>query len=227
MILLGRCIARRIHRPRLGRADIDGIARGAEIQQHRAAVGAQPDIGRLDVQMQQAAAMHLAEAVKRTAEHLAHERLGQPAAMAADVVAQGLPGFEAHDQVDRFVGAEEIQHAHHVRMVEPGQRAPLLEEQFQAVVEIRLELGGNDGGDLPLAAQDHRIGHVFLDRDRRAGGIVRQIDDRKAAHRKLSLEAVAFKFIACWKRLVVLRKHGGDVGTGYILAQFSLFVRPL
>ena len=70
--------------------------------------------------------------------------------------------------------------------------------------------------------------HLHVDQHlRRAGGVVGEIDDRKAADRKLSLEAIAFKFIACWKRLVVLRKHGGDVGTGYILAQFSLFVRPL
>jgi hypothetical protein len=86
----------------------------------------------------------------------------QPAAMAADVVAQGLPGLEAHDQVDRFVGAEEIQHAHHVRMVQPGQRAPLLEEQFQAVVEIRLELGGMTGVICPSPRRTTALGMYSL-----------------------------------------------------------------
>jgi hypothetical protein len=50
---------------RLGRSDIHGVARGAEVQQHRAVVGAQPDVGRLDVQMEQPMAMHLAQAVEQ------------------------------------------------------------------------------------------------------------------------------------------------------------------
>jgi hypothetical protein len=152
--------------------------------------------------------MHLAQAVEQAAEHPAQEGLGQPAPMLADMVAQGAAGFEAHHQIDGAVGAEKIQHADHVRMVQPGERPPFLEEQLQAVVEVGLEFGRNGRVDFPFTAQGQGVGQVFLDRHRRSFGVVRQIDDRKTAGRKLSLDAVAFKFAAGRQGLIVLGDHG-------------------
>ena len=121
-----------------------------------------------------AAAVHLAQAVEHAAEHLAHESLGQPAAVLAEVIAQGVADLVAHHQIDGLVGAEEVQHAHHVGMVQPGQRPALLEEQLQAMVEIRLMLRRNARRDRALGAQRQGIGQ---DRHRRAVAVVGQVNN--------------------------------------------------
>jgi hypothetical protein len=60
---------------------------------------------------------------------------------------------------------------------------------------------------LAFATQGQGIGQVFLDRHRRARGIVWQVDDRKTAGRQLPLDAVALQFAAGWQSLIVLGHH--------------------
>jgi hypothetical protein len=143
-VQLGRREARRVHRRQLRHIGLDGLARGAEVEQDRRAVGAQVDIGRLQVEVQQLVGMHLAQAAADTCVKIvADEALRQqaacpwPGAAGADVLLQRVAGLVGHHHVHGVVGAEEVQHAHHVRMGDAGQRPALLEKALQADAEHR------------------------------------------------------------------------------------------
>ena len=91
------------------------LPRGAEIEQHRAAVGAQVDVRRLDVEVQELVRVHLAQPVQQMHEHVPDEALGHLVLAHLDLLLQRAPALVAHHHVHGLVGAEEIQHAHDVR----------------------------------------------------------------------------------------------------------------
>ena len=121
LVLLRRGETRRVGRTQRRRIVLQGLARRAEIQQHRIAVHAQVDVGRLDVEMQEALRMDFAQAVEQAREHHADELLADIAAVLHHMLAQGAAAFVLHHHVDGRIGAEKIEHAHHIRMIEAGQ----------------------------------------------------------------------------------------------------------
>ena len=157
--------------------------------------------------MQQLVGMHLAQAVQELRESRAHPGLVEHALAALDVLLQRAAALVAHHQVHRLVGAEEIQHAHHVGMRQTSQRAALFEETLHAVAKAR-EIGGRDlRRRARFAAQRQRRGQVFLDHDRRVFFVVREIDDRKAARSERANDAVVLEARAFRQCLVGLRRH--------------------
>lgn len=61
--------------------------------------------------------------------------------------------------------------------------------------------------EFALLAQRERVGQVFLDRDRRAFPVVREVDDGEAAQRKLPFDPVLVQLETGGKWAVRLRRH--------------------
>ena len=163
--------------------------------------------------MQQALGMDFAQTVEQAREYVADEGFADGALVLADVLLQGAAAFVLHDHVHRVVGAEEVEHAHDVGMVQVGQGAAFLEKALHAMAKGRQVFLGDGRGDLPGAAQCQRIGQVFLDRHRLVVLVVGQIDDREAAERKLPRDAVAVELEAGGQGLVgLLGGHGWYTG---------------
>ena len=141
----------RVHRVQAHAPPRQRLARGAEIDQHRRAVVADVDVGRLDVQVQQLVRVHFAQPVQQLREHVADEVLLDRAAARLDVLLQRAAALVAHHQVDGLVGAEEIQHPHHVGVRQARERAAFLEEALHAVAEGREVLVGDRRQRVALA----------------------------------------------------------------------------
>jgi hypothetical protein len=122
-VLLGGGETRRVH-GRCGQHVLaERLAGRAEIDEHRGAVGADVDVGGLDVQMQDLVGMNLAQAIEQLDEHAAQEGLAHGLLQPGDMPLQGFSLLVLHHHVDRVVGAEEIHHLHHVGVADPGQGA--------------------------------------------------------------------------------------------------------
>ena len=134
--------------------------------------------------------MHFAQAVQQLHEDLPDEALGHLVLAHLDLLLQRAAALVAHHHVDRLVRAEEIQHAHDVRVVDLGERAAFLEEALHPVAERREVLGRARADDVALGAQHQRRRQVLLDGDRTAGLVERAIDDRKAAAADLAIDPV-------------------------------------
>ena len=211
-IQLRRRKARRVHRRELGQVAVQGLARRAEIEQDRRAVDAQVDIGRFQVEVQQLVGMHFAQAVHDLVEHLADEafryqRLLSLVAAAQDMFLQRVARFIGHHHVDRFIGAEKIHHRDHVRMGDARQRPPFLEKTFQADAEDRQVFRRNEGHQLARLAQRQRAGQIFLDRDRIAIVVIRQIYNTEPAGRNLLYNAISTNIQPIRQGCIVLRGH--------------------
>jgi hypothetical protein len=158
LVLLGRGKARGVH----GRQAVlfigQGLARGAEIQQHRRAVEADVDVGRLDVQMQDLVGVHFAQAIEQFGEYAADEAFLDRALARLDFFLQGLAPLVAHDHVHGLVGAEEVDDSHYVGVVDLGQRAAFLEEAFHAVAEGGEIFGGGGLDQVAFLAQHQGAG---------------------------------------------------------------------
>jgi hypothetical protein len=160
------------------------LARRAEIEQEWRAVFADVDVRRLDVQVQQLVGMHFAQAVEEMRESAPHPGLGEPRLL--HVLEQRAAALVAHHQVDRVVGTEEVQHAHHVGMRKARERPPLLEKAAHAVQELR-----------PIVLGDA----VLLDGHRGVVLVVRQVDEREAAGRQQARDAVVLELRAFGERV--------------------------
>jgi hypothetical protein len=101
-----------------------------------------------------------------------------------------------------FVGAEEIQHAHDVGVVDLGERAAFLEEALHPIAERRQVLGGGRANDIALGTQHERRRQVFLDGDRCARIVESAIDDRKAAAADLAINPVIEQLVSGGECLV-------------------------
>jgi hypothetical protein len=157
---------------------------------------AQINVRRLEVEMQQLVRVHFAQAVEHAGEHAAHEALGNVTLVFLDELLQRPAMLVLHDHVNRVVGAKKIQHANHVGMRQAGQGAAFLEEALHAVAEGTEVFGGNDRVDFTARAQGQTVRQVFLDGNLAAGGVGGQIDNGKAAKRKLAVYCVLFQQVA-------------------------------
>ena len=119
-----------------------------------------------------------------------------------DLLLQRAPALVAHHHVDGLVGAEEIQHADDVGMVDLGERAAFLEKALHPVAERGEVLDRARAHDVALGAQHQRRRQVFLDRDRGAGLVERAIDDRKAAAADLPVDPVVQQLVSAGQGLV-------------------------
>ena len=140
--------------------------------------------------------MHFAQPVQQVHEHVPDEALGHLVLPHLDLLLQRAPALVAHHHVHGLVRAEEIQHAHDVRVVDLGERAALLEEALHPVPERRQVLGRARADDVALGAQHQRRRQVFLDGDRRAVLVERAIDDREAAAADLPVDPVVEQLVA-------------------------------
>ena len=129
-------------------------------------------------------------------ENAANEAFRQAILFDLDVLLQGAAILVAHHHVHGFVGAEEIQHAHHVRMVDSRQRPALFKKAFHAVAEGRQIFDGAGADDVALHPHAERGGHVFLDGDDFPVLIGGAIDNREAASTDLLFDAVIQQSVA-------------------------------
>jgi hypothetical protein len=157
--------------------------------------------------MQQPVCMHLAQAVEHLGEHVANEVLGDPGPVLLDQFLQGAPMLVLHHHVDRLVGTKKIQHPDHVGVRKAGQRPTFFEKAFHAVAESRQMIFADDRRRLSLTAQGQRIGQVLLDGDALSLRVDSDIDDRKAAQRKLVLDAILVELETGRKGVVRLLRH--------------------
>jgi hypothetical protein len=135
--LLGRHVLRRAsdgaHR---GDRHRGLVARQTEVGQHRAAVGAQDDVGRLDVAVHEAAGVRMVEGSGDLRDHLhqgAQRRRGVPAAFAqllqVPIERQALD--ELHRQPVHALGRADVVDADDVRVMQAGQRQCLAAQACQ------------------------------------------------------------------------------------------------
>ena len=83
--------------------------------------------------MQKLVRMDFAQAVQQVHEYVTHQPFGHLVLPQLDLLLQRAPALIAHHHVHRFVGAEEIEHAHDVRVVDLGQRSPFLEKALHSI----------------------------------------------------------------------------------------------
>ena len=133
-VLLDRAVAGRHHRADLGLLD-RGLARGAEVEQHEAAVlVAHVDVVGLDVAVQVARARARPRG-RRGAARAATRCVasGMCLALLAPRL-ERLAALVLEHHVRGLVRLEEARHAHDVRMAEGGERARFDEEAVQAAL---------------------------------------------------------------------------------------------
>ena len=125
VILLQRRVARRDDGGEFRHAA--GGARRAEVDQDRAVFLAYEDVGRLDVAMQVAGAVHHLETVEQRQDQRQHRCLRRRPAR-HDPVVEWLAGDEFHHHVGSLVGFEKAHHTHDVGVAERGQGARFVEK---------------------------------------------------------------------------------------------------
>src|SRR4051812_29849592 len=206
-VLLGRGEARRERGRQLAALLAQRLARGAEIDEQRRAVVTHVDVAGLDVEVQELVRVHFAQPVQQLGEGPADPGLFHRAAVVHDVLLQRAAALVAHDEVDGVIRAEEVEHAHHVRMGQAGERAPFLEETLHAVAERRCVLFRHVRADGAVGAQHEGGRQVLLDRHRRVVLVVREVNEREAAVREHAQDAVVLELRAFGQRLVGLRGH--------------------
>jgi len=127
----------------------------------------------------------------------------QRAAAPANVIVQCAAALVAHHEIDRLVGAKEIEHAHDIGMRQAGERTAFLEEGFHADAEGRQVLLRDARIRLAVRAQGERRGQVLLDRDRRLILIMSEYTTR-SRRRRAANDAVVLELRAYRNRLVDL-----------------------
>ena len=207
LVLLRRREAGRIHRVQARALLGERLARGAEVDQHGRAVVADIDVGGLDVQVKELVRVHLPQPVQQQREHVADEFLLDRSAACVNVLLQRAPALVAHHHVYGLVRAKEVQHAHHVRMRQPRERAAFLEEAAHAVAKRRQVLLGDRGQRVAFFSQRELAREIFLDRDRLVVFVVGEIDDGKTPAGEHARNAVVFELIAVRQRLIDLLWH--------------------
>ena len=162
-ILLRRRVAGRSDgRHALGLAP-QGLPRRPEVQQHRRLVGApHEDVGRLDVPVQEARRVNLAQPVRHRQKHPLQLRLGQ-GTVAIQQLVQRLAILVVHDDVGGAVGLEVVRHPHQVGVAEAGQRTRLIDETGQPPLEV-LPVRGRLRMHRCALAHGELVGQVLLHR---------------------------------------------------------------
>ena len=173
------------------------------------AVGHQ-EVGRLDVAMNQAVLVRVAQAVGSLADEIARQRNRQRPAF-NDVLLEVLPGDELHDQVAQdfplaagYLDLTGVKSQHDVRVAEHGQRLHLASEPFE---KDRLGLVLVDGEHLERNRALHMDVLGLVDDTHPTGADA--VEDAVVAQDKA--ERLAGEHAA---RLVVVEKAVGNEGLG-------------
>lgn len=163
VLLDGRKTGLEHHGQRLGHV-ADDAARGAEIQQHGAAIALHEDVVRRDVAVEAVLRMQHFQHVQQGDQQRAEPGLIHAAGRCLQHLAQRLALVVAHHHVGRAAGFEESVDMHQGGVGEARQQAGLVDEAAQPGVE----------GATVLRAHMHLMGalpsgqcrrHVLLDRD--------------------------------------------------------------
>ena len=159
------------------------LASRAEVNEHRAAVLAQVDILRLDVEMQHLGLVHRVQAIENRDKHLQQGLLIQTRSIALEIIREALSFLVLHDHVGRPIGLEETQDTDDVGVLEAGQGPGLLHEILEAeLIVAHRPTGGirqHLGFVFPVG---DLVGEVLLDRHLGAQRrIAREISDSEAA----------------------------------------------
>ncbi|OQA94191.1 MAG: hypothetical protein BWY25_02898 [Chloroflexi bacterium ADurb.Bin222] len=124
-----------------------------KVHQHRPPVGADDDVLRLDVPVDDPLAVAIGQRVQQLSSPAQHLRLRQRT-LPLDPVGQALPLHEVHHQVGVAVLLEKVANPYQVRMVQAGQDLRLL-------LELLAQLGQDMGGQPRLGGHlFERHGHV-------------------------------------------------------------------
>ena len=213
LVLLRRRVAGgRDGRHAPGIAPPQRLPRRAEVQQHRRLVrAAHEDVGGLDVAVQEAGRVHLAQPVRHRQHHPLQLRFRERA-VALEQRVQRLAILVVHHDVGGVVGLEAVPHPHHVGMLEPRQRPRLVQKPAQAPLEA-LAVAGRLRVYLRAVAHRDLVRQVLLHRHLHAQpAVLAQIGDAKSASPKHPHHPVAAKAVAGRQRLlVVFNAHGGSL----------------
>ena len=228
--LLRRGVARREDRRHGPGAVGHGGTRGAEVDQGRLAVGAEHDVGGLDVAMQEARLVHLLQAGEQRPQHrLQPGRRQRPSALTRS--SERPAAQQLHDDVGGAVGLEEVEHLHdRRRLVQVGQRAALLDEAAAAPAEIVGHLGRARQHRAAVLADGQRRRQVFLDGDVATElRVARKIGDAESALAQHAHNLVAADQGARRQRHIVDLCRGVDGrrgGGGHMMRVSGRATRP-
>ncbi len=159
------------------------LAGRAKVNEHRAAVLAQVDILRLDVEMQHLGLMHRVQAIENRDKHLQQGLLLQTRSVAFEIIRETLSLLIFHDHVGSPIVLEETQDADDIGVLEAGQGPRLLHEILEADLIVAHRLTGGIRQHLGLAFPvGNLVREILLDRHLGAQRrVVREISDSEAA----------------------------------------------
>ena len=146
--------------------------------------------------------VHFAQAVQQVHEHVPHEPFRHLILTKLDLLLQRAAALIAHHHIDGFVGAEEVEHSHNVRMVDLGERAAFLEKAFHSISERGQVFRRTCAHDVAFGAQHQRCRQVFLDRHRGAGVVECAINDREATTADLAIDSIVEQLVTGGKCLI-------------------------
>ena len=170
----------------------DRPPRGAEVEQHRRAVGTHDDVVGGDVAMQEVFAVHHLQRVEQRGDDRIELLLRRRPAQAAQPILEALALLEAHHHVGGGVRLEHARDAHHAGVLETCKRAGFLQEVGAAPLErflVPVGLRHHAHGGVAVAEIE---GVVLLDGD--LGGeidVLGLVGDAEAARPHHALDAVA------------------------------------
>ena len=151
--------------------------------------------------------MHFAQAVQELGESRAQPDFVGQATTGTDMAIERAAPLVAHDEIHSVVGAEKIDDAHDVRVLQARERAPFLEKALHAVAKPRQIARGHLRRGVAVGAHGERRRQVLLDRHRRFVLVVRKIDEGKAARGECAHDAIVLEAASRGQRLIGLGRH--------------------
>ena len=209
-VLLDRCVARLQDRRERLRTVADDAAGGAEIEQHRRAVGRKQDVVGRDVAVIDAFPVQQLERRQDRRDDAPDPCLVGRMGHAAPGVAQGHALKERHHHVGGGVVFPEPVDLDQRRMVEARQQPRLVDEGAQADGVGFGERARTNRDLRALAARRQRCRHVLLQRHLALERVVlRQVDDAEAADAEHAQD-LEFAETRARRQSVVVHARGGS-----------------
>ena len=135
-VLLDGCVLRGENAGERTRAAPHRLARGAEVDQDRHAVGPDDDVRWLDVAMEKALGVNGVQAAQQPLRQASHLAGLQAVIGRAQELCHAATVLEFHDSVGRVVGFEVTQHRDDMKVAKAGERTRLVEKALAAPGEI-------------------------------------------------------------------------------------------
>ena len=222
-VLLNGRVARRDEIGDGARFADHGVARRAEIQQHRRAVVTHEDVGRLDVAMHEALRVDLFEAVEQRMQDL-QDLVFEQRATTLEQAVEALALLILHHHIGGVIRFKNIVHAHDAGMFELGQGARFDNEAFEPRFIFVGEFVGECQYRAILLAMRKLARQVFLDRDRTVQIVVGgEVGDAESALTKHPVDGVPMQFGAGQKGVAMgKRRCGHALGTSCGGSRFDI-----